>query len=79
MFIVVPIIKNVISKVYNWFNKKEMVTPDKLEVVSTTYFVKDVPDGQQSDGQQPDGSQGIKKKLTRMRVIKRTKGVKNEL
>ena len=66
----VPSIKSVISKVYNWFNKADMVTPDKLEVVSTTYFVH------QDDDEKPKVR---KKRLTRMRVIKRTKEVNNEL
>ena len=70
MYIVGQTFKSVISKVYNWFNNKDVVTPAKLEVVSTTYFVH-------QDGPRKDRIK--KKRLTRMRVIKRTKEAMNEL
>jgi hypothetical protein len=67
MDIVIPTIKSVWGKIYKWF-KKELSLQDKAEVTSSAYHMH--PDDSKK-------TKELKKKLTRMRVLRRKKEVKN--
>lgn len=67
MYIVIPTIKSVWGKIYKWF-KKELDLKDKVQVSSSAYHMH--PDDSKK-------TKELKKKLTRMRVLKRKKEVNN--
>lgn len=69
MDIVIPKLRWAWDTIYKWF-KKELNLQDKVEVTPSAYHMH------------PDDSiktKELKKKLTRMRVLRRKKEVKNEL